>query len=226
MDDHVITAATGIPLKQVLTLDGIDMEIRHQQFATIPGPSGCGKSTLLRVLAGLTPLTAGEALLDGKVIRGPGRERGMVFQSHTLFPWLTVLEDIKFGLRLNKGTGSDSERIAGEFIRKVVLCGFEDAYPKRLSGGVKQRVARALATDPDILLMDEPFGALDTQTRSLLQELLLQVWEELHKTVLFFTHDVEEGLCFSPTGYSSWLQGRAASRPCWKSPCRTLGTTR
>lgn len=185
--------------QEVKALEGIDLEIRDKEFATIVGPSGCGKSTLLRILAGLTKPTEGEAFLDGKRISGPGRERGMVFQSYTLFPWLTVVKNIDFGLRLAGKSADEAEGIARELIKKVGLQGFEYAYPKNLSGGMKQRVAiaRALATDPSVLLLDEPFGALDTQTRALMQELLLQVWEDLHKTILFVTHDVEEAIFLS-----------------------------
>jgi ABC-type nitrate/sulfonate/bicarbonate transport system ATPase subunit len=184
---------------EVTALDGINMEIRDQEFATILGPSGCGKSTLLRILAGLTPPTGGEALLDGRRIEGPGKDRGMVFQSYTLFPWLTVLDNIQFGLKLSGIPAQSRERIALSYVEKIGLSGFERAYPKSLSGGMKQRVAiaRALANDPNILLLDEPFGALDTQTRALMQELLLKIWEELHKTILFVTHDVEEAIFLS-----------------------------
>lgn len=184
---------------EVTALEGIHMEIRDQEFATILGPSGCGKSTLLRILAGLSRPSAGIATLDGRIIEGPGKDRGMVFQNYTLFPWLTVMENIQFGLRLSGRQKSECEAVAQGFVQKIGLSGFERAYPRSLSGGMKQRVAiaRALANDPNILLLDEPFGALDTQTRSLMQELLLQIWEELHKTILFVTHDVEEAVFLS-----------------------------
>lgn len=184
---------------EVTALEGIDMEIREQEFATILGPSGCGKSTLLRILAGLSRPSSGRATLDGRIIEAPGKDRGMVFQNYTLFPWLTVTENIQFGLRLSGRQSSECQEIAQGLIRKIGLCGFEKAYPKSLSGGMKQRVAiaRALANDPNMLLLDEPFGALDTQTRSLMQELLLHIWEELHKTILFVTHDVEEAVFLS-----------------------------
>lgn len=184
---------------EVLALDGIDMEISDQEFATILGPSGCGKSTLLRILAGLSKPTSGSATLDGELIQGPGRERGMVFQNYTLFPWLTVRENIEFGLNLSGKDRAYCQAVANQFIEKIGLKGFENAYPKSLSGGMKQRVAiaRALANDPSVLLLDEPFGALDTQTRSLMQELLLQIWEEFHKTIVFVTHDVEEAVFLS-----------------------------
>ncbi len=184
---------------EVVAIDGIDLEIRNREFATILGPSGCGKSTLLRIVAGLAKPTRGSVRLDGRAITGPGRDRGMVFQSYTLFPWLTVQQNIQFGLQLAGLPKADQGTIAQEFVNKVGLRGFERAYPKALSGGMKQRVAiaRALANNPDVLLLDEPFGALDAQTRSLMQELLTQVWEEFHKTILFVTHDVEEAIFLS-----------------------------
>jgi NitT/TauT family transport system ATP-binding protein len=184
---------------EVIAIDGIDLRIRNREFATILGPSGCGKSTLLRIAAGLAKPTQGLVRLDGQTISGPGQDRGMVFQSYTLFPWLTVKENIQFGLGLSGTDRVQQEQIAQEFVEKVGLKGFERVYPKALSGGMKQRVAiaRALANNPAILLLDEPFGALDAQTRSLMQELLTQVWEELHITILFVTHDVEEAIFLS-----------------------------
>jgi len=184
---------------EVVAIDEISLAIRNKEFATILGPSGCGKSTLLRIVAGLMKPTRGVVRLDGGAISGPGRDRGMVFQSYTLFPWLTVMENIQFGLGLSGVPKAEQEQIAKEFVDKVGLRGFERAYPKALSGGMKQRVAiaRALANNPAILLLDEPFGALDAQTRSLMQELLTSVWEELHKTILFVTHDVEEAIFLS-----------------------------
>src|SRR5512136_1332840 len=184
---------------EVLAIDEIDLKIRNKEFATILGPSGCGKSTLLRIVAGLIKPTRGVVRLDGDVISGPGQDRGMVFQSYTLFPWLTVRENVQFGLEISGMPKAKLKEIAQEFVEKVGLKGFELTYPKGLSGGMKQRVAiaRALANNPAILLLDEPFGALDAQTRSLMQELLTQVWEELHKTILFVTHDVEEAIFLS-----------------------------
>ena len=184
---------------EVLAIDEIDLKIRNKEFATLLGPSGCGKSTLLRIVAGLIKPTRGVVRLEGKVITRPGQDRGMVFQSYTLFPWLTVKDNIQFGLRVAGMPKARQEQIAQEFVEKVGLKGFEKTYPKGLSGGMKQRVAiaRALANNPAILLLDEPFGALDAQTRSLMQELLTQVWEELHKTILFVTHDVEEAIFLS-----------------------------
>ncbi len=185
--------------REVVAIDEINLAIRNKEFATILGPSGCGKSTLLRIVAGLMKPTRGMVRLDGTAISGPGRDRGMVFQSYTLFPWLTVMENIQFGLGLSGVAKVEQEQIAKAFVEKVGLRGFEEAYPRALSGGMKQRVAiaRALANNPAILLLDEPFGALDAQTRSLMQELLTQVWEDLHKTILFVTHDVEEAIFLS-----------------------------
>ena len=184
---------------EVVAIDEINLAVRNKEFATILGPSGCGKSTLLRIVAGLMKPTRGVVRLDGAAISGPGRDRGMVFQSYTLFPWLTVMENIQFGLGLSGVPKAEQEQIAGEFVEKVGLRGFESAYPKALSGGMKQRVAiaRALATNPAVLLLDEPFGALDAQTRALMQEFLTQMWEDLHKTILFVTHDVEEAIFLS-----------------------------
>ena len=185
--------------QEVLAINEIDLKIKNKEFATILGPSGCGKSTLLRIVAGLIKPTEGIVRLDGNVISRPGQDRGMVFQSYTLFPWLTVTENIRFGLEISGMVKAKQEQIAQEFVEKVGLKGFEKTYPRGLSGGMKQRVAiaRALANNPAILLLDEPFGALDAQTRALMQELLTQIWEELHKTILFVTHDVEEAIFLS-----------------------------
>ena len=169
---------------------------RTDDFVAILGPSGCGKSTLLRIVAGLDRPSAGRVLLDGREVSGPGPDRGMVFQSYTLFPWLTVARNIAFGLRERGVPAAERERIVAAYVAKVGLAGFERHYPKQLSGGMQQRtaIARALANDPLILLLDEPFGALDNQTRSLMQELLLAIWEAERKTVLFVTHDIEEAI--------------------------------
>ncbi|MBM3548044.1 MAG: ABC transporter ATP-binding protein [Alphaproteobacteria bacterium] len=177
-------------------LEPIDLAVADNDFITILGPSGCGKSTLLRIVAGLDAPSTGRVLLDGQPVAGPGPDRGMVFQSYTLFPWLTVERNIRFGLR-EKGVPEARQReIAASFIARVGLEGFENHFPKMLSGGMQQRtaIARALANDPKILLLDEPFGALDNQTRGLMQELLLGIWENDRKTVLFVTHDIEEAI--------------------------------
>ena len=157
----------------------IDFEVKENDFVTILGPSGCGKSTLLRIVAGLDFPTTGEVQLDGQTIEGPGADRGVVFQSYTLFPWLTIAQNIRFGLRERGMSEAEQKERSDFFIAKVGLRGFEHHYPKQLSGGMQQRtaLARALANDPRILLMDEPFGALDHQTRELMQELLLSIWE-------------------------------------------------
>ena len=177
-------------------LEPTDLTIGNNDFVTILGPSGCGKSTLLRIVAGLDRPTGGRVTLDGREVTGPGADRGMVFQSYTLFPWLTVRENICFGLREKAMAPAQQDEIAAHYIARVGLAGFENHYPKMLSGGMQQRtaIARALANDPKILLLDEPFGALDNQTRSLMQELLLALWEAERKTVLFVTHDIEEAI--------------------------------
>lgn len=179
-----------------LALQATDLDVAENDFVTILGPSGCGKSTLLRIVAGLDRPTAGEVRLDGRPIRGPGADRGMVFQSYTLFPWLNVLDNVCFGLRERGLPRAQQVEMAQGFIAKVGLSGFEQHYPKQLSGGMQQRtaLARALANGPRMLLMDEPFGALDHQTRELMQELLLGIWEAEAKTVLFVTHDIDEAV--------------------------------
>jgi ABC-type nitrate/sulfonate/bicarbonate transport system ATPase subunit len=179
-----------------VALQATDLAVAENDFITILGPSGCGKSTLLRIVAGLDTQTTGEVRLDGQPITGPGADRGMVFQSYTLFPWLTVQDNVCFGLRERGLPRSQQLEQAAAFIAKVGLRGFEHHYPKQLSGGMQQRVAiaRALANGPRMLLMDEPFGALDHQTRELMQELLLGIWEAEKKTVLFVTHDIDEAV--------------------------------
>jgi NitT/TauT family transport system ATP-binding protein len=180
----------------VQALHPTDLDIAKNDFVTILGPSGCGKSTLLRIIAGLDRPTTGSVLLDGQAITGPGADRGMVFQSYTLFPWLTVRENVGFGLRERGIAASETAEIVDSYLDKVGLRGFENHWPKQLSGGMQQRtaIARALANDPKILLLDEPFGALDNQTRGLMQELLLGIWEREQKTVVFVTHDIEEAV--------------------------------
>ena len=179
-----------------LALQPTSHEVADNDFITVLGPSGCGKSTLLRIVAGLDTPTVGRVALDGQAVTGPGADRGMVFQSYTLFPWLTVRENICFGLREKGMPAAEQAEIAARFIAEVGLTGFESHFPKQLSGGMQQRVAlaRALANDPKILLLDEPFGALDNQTRALMQELLLSIWELHKKTVLFVTHDIDEAI--------------------------------
>jgi ABC-type nitrate/sulfonate/bicarbonate transport system ATPase subunit len=177
-------------------LEPTHLGVAENDFLTILGPSGCGKSTLLRIVAGLDRPSAGRVLLDGRAVTRPGPDRGMVFQSYTLFPWLTVAENIAFGLNEKRVPIKRQREIVAAYVEKVGLKGFEKHYPKQLSGGMQQRtaIARALANDPEILLLDEPFGALDNQTRALMQELLLGIWERERKTVLFVTHDIEEAI--------------------------------
>ena len=179
-----------------LALQATDLDVAENDFITILGPSGCGKSTLLRMVAGLDTPTTGTITLDGRAVSGPGADRGMVFQSYTLFPWLTVEQNVCFGLREKKMPLAEQRDIAAHFIGKVGLKGFEQHFPKQLSGGMQQRtaLARALANNPRILLMDEPFGALDHQTREMMQELLQDIWEAERKTVLFVTHDIDEAI--------------------------------
>ncbi|TDO97964.1 ABC transporter ATP-binding protein [Marinomonas balearica] len=177
-------------------LDKVSMEVRENEFAVIVGPSGCGKSSLLYLTAGLNSPTDGEIKVAGKVVDGPSAERGMVFQGYTLFPWLSVSENIEFGLKQKKMPAPERKKIVQKYLKEVGLENFADRNPKQLSGGMKQRVAiaRSLANDPEILLMDEPFGALDSQTRMQMQQLLLQVWEHSKKTVVFVTHDIDEAI--------------------------------
>ena len=190
---RVFASPQGRPMP---ALEATDLAVAENDFVTVLGPSGCGKSTLLRIVAGLDRPTAGTVTLDGRPVAGPGADRGMVFQSYTLFPWLDVLGNVCFGLRERGLARSEQEARAAHFIEEVGLRGFERHFPKQLSGGMQQRtaIARALANDPRILLMDEPFGALDHQTRELMQELLLGIWEGQKKTVLFVTHDIDEAI--------------------------------
>ena len=180
----------------ITALEGISFEVRDREFAVLVGTSGCGKSTILRLVAGLARPTEGRVLVDGRAVTAPGADRGMVFQSYTLFPWLTVQQNVEFGPRLRGAPADERAALARRYLAQVGLEGFERVYPKELSGGMMQRVAiaRALANDPAVLLMDEPFGALDAQTRVLMGELLLRVWGEAAKTVLFVTHDIEEAI--------------------------------
>jgi len=178
----------------------VDLAIKDEpdvgEFRVFLGPSGCGKSTILNIVAGLFPPTTGEALLRGKPITGPGPDRGMVFQSYSSYPWLTVLDNVAFGLKLRGGPRDERERVARAWIKKVGLEGTERKYPGQLSGGMRQRVAiaRTLAVKPQIILMDEPFGALDVQTRLGMQNLINEIWEEIEGTILFVTHDIAEAV--------------------------------
>ena len=180
----------------VQALDKISLDVADNELSVIVGPSGCGKSSLLRLVAGLIQPTTGDIRVSGRPVTAPGKDRGMVFQSYTLFPWLTVQKNVEFGLKISGLPAAERKAIARRFLANVGLEGFENSYPKQLSGGMMQRVAlaRALANGPSVLLMDEPFGALDSQTRSLMQELLLKIWEKAHNTVLFITHDIDEAI--------------------------------
>ncbi len=177
--EHVIKdyTANGKSMKAV---DDVSLDIKDSEFICIVGPSGCGKSTLLRMIAGLEPVTSGEILMGGKKITAPSPEIGFVFQEYTLFPWRTVLKNVEFGLELKKLAPAEVEKTAMKYVDMVGLQRFKDSYPHQLSGGMRQRtaIARTLAVDPEILLMDEPFGALDAQTRNILQEQLLDIWQK------------------------------------------------
>jgi NitT/TauT family transport system ATP-binding protein len=177
-----------------IVFDDVSLDIHRREFICIIGASGCGKSTLIRIAAGLEEASGGEMLLDGKPVRGPGQERGMVFQGYTLFPWRTVTQNVMFGLQMRGRSLDAAESEARQWLEMVGLLKFEHAYPHELSGGMKQRVAiaRALANEPRILLMDEPFGALDALTRCKMQSYLLQIWRKVDVTILFITHDLDE----------------------------------
>ena len=183
----------------VVALDGVDLTVRAQEFVCVLGPSGCGKTTLLKAIAGLIPLDEGEIRIDGQLVTGPGPDRAMVFQDFALLPWADVMTNIAFGLELRGVPKGTREQTALKLVEAVGLTGFEHHHPRQLSGGMKQRVglARALAVDPKILLMDEPFGAVDAQTRRLLQEDLLRLLERTRKTVVFVTHSMEEAVRLS-----------------------------
>jgi NitT/TauT family transport system ATP-binding protein len=180
----------------VSVLSNIDFEVETGEFMVLVGPSGCGKSTLLDLLSGLAEPTSGAILLDGKPIVGPGSDRGIVFQQYALFPWRTALGNVEFALEAMRLPRAERTERARHFLALVGLAGFEDHYPHQLSGGMKQRVAiaRSLSYDPDILLMDEPFAALDAQTRESLQDELLRIWEQTEKTILFITHAIDEAV--------------------------------
>ena len=188
---------------EVVALSNLQMRIPDKQFAVIVGPSGCGKSSLLDLVAGLKEASSGECRVNGRTVSGPGRDRGMVFQNYSLFPWLSVQKNVEFGLALRNVPMQERAEQARHFVHAVGLKGFENAYPNHLSGGMKQRVAiaRALANDPEVLLMDEPFGALDSQTRAVMQELLIDIWERHQKTVLFVTHDIDEAVFLGDVVY-------------------------
>ena len=189
--------------KQLRVLDNINLTLSAKEFACLVGTSGCGKSTLLNIVAGLIRPTQGEIRVDGRLVEGPGSDRGMVFQSYTLYPWLTVANNIAFGLKLRRLPKAQQQERVRYYLNVVGLTRFAEAYPKQLSGGMKQRVAiaRALAAEPEVLLMDEPFGALDAQTKEQMQQFLRELWHQTHTTVLMITHDVEEAIFLSQRVY-------------------------
>jgi NitT/TauT family transport system ATP-binding protein len=196
LDVRRLTKHFGTGEGSTVALNKISFTTHRREFLCVVGPSGCGKSTLVRILAGLEEQTSGDVLLLGKPVVGPGSDRGMVFQSYTLFPWLTVKKNVMFGLEVNGRGKFEAEQQAKQWLQLIGLEKFADAYPHQLSGGMKQRVAivRALANQPRILLMDEPFGALDAQTRCRMQAHLLEIWRKIDITIVFITHDLEEAI--------------------------------
>ena len=194
VDDLVV--AFGDPPTRRIAVDHVSLDVAPGEFVCVLGPSGCGKSTVLNVVAGFITPQTGNVSIDGIGIHKPGADRGVVFQQPTLFPWKNVLENIAYGPLVGGRGRAEAERVARHFMAVVGLTAFADYYPQALSGGMQQRVgiARALANSPNVLLMDEPFGSLDAQTRTMMQEVLLGIWEDLHTTVLFVTHDIEEAL--------------------------------
>ena len=196
IDVRNLSVSFDVGGKPMVALDRLSFSVRPGEFVCLLGTSGCGKSTVLNVIAGFIPPTQGEVVVDSWTIQGPGPDRGMVFQGHALFPWKTVWQNIEFGLKMTGLQEPERSRRVGHLLTLVGLRGFEQHYPAELSGGMEQRVglARVLALDSVVLLMDEPFGALDAQTRMLMQELLLDIWEQSKRTVVFVTHDVEEAI--------------------------------
>jgi NitT/TauT family transport system ATP-binding protein len=182
--------------EEVVAIRGLNFEVRRDEFTAIVGPSGCGKTTFLHMVAGLRKSTGGKILVHGKPVTKPGADRGMVFQDYALFPWKTALENVEFGLKVRKMPVAKAREIADSYLRMMGLDGFQNKYPRELSGGMQQRVglARALANKPEVLLMDEPFASVDALTRMNLQELLTQIWEDERRTVVFVTHSVEEAV--------------------------------
>lgn len=191
-----VTKTFSLKTEEFVALDRVSLDIADNEFITVVGPSGCGKSTLMNILAGLETSTSGEAIVDGRAVSGPGPDRGVIFQQYALFPWLTVRQNVEFGLKTARVPAAERRKRAQHFIQMVGLEQFADALPKMLSGGMKQRcaIARAYAVNPSILLMDEPFGALDALTRVKLQEQLLDTWSQEKRTVMFITHDVDEAV--------------------------------
>ena len=184
---------------QFLALDEVNLTVDKNEFICVVGPSGCGKTTLMNIIAGLYPPSTGTVRVRGELVTGPGKGKGVVFQQYALYPWLTVEKNVEFGLKMKGVAKAERQETARKYIKIVGLEKFASSFPKELSGGMKQRVAiaRAYATDPEVLLMDEPFGALDAQTRAQLQENLLNTWQQERKTCFFITHDVEEAVLLS-----------------------------
>jgi len=182
--------------REFTAVDNLNLKVKKGEFLTIVGPSGCGKSTFLDILAGLSEPTSGEIFIDGRKVKGPALDRGIVLQGYALFPWRTARQNIEYGLEIKRIPKAERHEISSRFIDLVELNGFEDNYPYELSGGMKQRVAiaRALAYDPEVLLMDEPFAAVDAQTRETLQDELLKIWERTDKTIIFITHSIDEAV--------------------------------
>jgi NitT/TauT family transport system ATP-binding protein len=182
--------------ERLLALDRINLQVHAGEFVCVVGPSGCGKSTLLHLIAGLHRQTSGQILIDGKPVEGPGTDRIMIFQEHALFPWLTVGQNVEFGMKMKGVPRAEREEKTRYYLRLVHLAKFENSYIHQLSGGMRQRVAiaRALATEPDVLLMDEPFAALDAQTRDLLHDELERIWSDTGRTIIFVTHNVREAV--------------------------------
>jgi NitT/TauT family transport system ATP-binding protein len=200
---HNLTKTYPVQGKKLVVLEDINLQLFANEFVCLVGASGCGKSTLLNLIAGLVKPTSGEIRVDGRLVNGPGSDRGMVFQNYTLYPWLTVSQNIAFGLKLRKIPKAEQRDRVDYYLQVVGLTQFAHALPKQLSGGMKQRVAiaRALANEPAVLLMDEPFGALDAQTKEQMQQFLLELWEQTHTTILMITHDVEEASYLSQRIY-------------------------
>jgi len=198
-----VSVRFGQGAQSTLAVDRVSIDVQPGEFVSIIGPSGCGKSTLLNIVAGFMKPTQGRATVDGKAIDGPGADRGVVFQQYSLFPWMTVRKNVEFGLKMQGMAPNQRESAARTLLGLAGLLAFENHYPDQLSGGMKQRVGivRALATSPQVMLMDEPFGALDSQTRVVMQEILTNMWQQLQLSVLFITHDIEEAIFLSEKVY-------------------------
>lgn len=196
---HGLSKTFQYQSQPLTVLDNVDIELQANEFICLVGSSGCGKSTLLKIIAGLMSPSEGEVRVEGEAVEGPGSDRGMVFQSYSLFPWLTVAKNVEFGLKLQGMAKKERQERIAYYLDVVGLSRFANALPKQLSGGMKQRaaIARALANEPEVMLMDEPFGALDAQTRAQMQAYLLEIWHHIDVTILFITHDLEEAVYLS-----------------------------